>query len=469
MKKKILRSLSVVLAASLTMTAALPVFAGEEEPAAEKNYTITSPYDDVDWGTWKQYKTSVHNHTDASDAEPSIEQSVRQHYADGFQILAITDHAVVGAPWDQPPKTVPIYRLFKFENTHMRTPVVLSSEEREAIIAGTYESPERDRIAALRGEELGGMLEITGGAEANGATPINDCHINTFGVKDVQAKMGMYGDYESVVKQTAKEGGICFLNHLGEYVGGYPDSLDRIQHPYYANKFANIFLDYECCVAMEVNSGVSDPTYWDTYLWDEINCLTIPKGRVVNGILSSDGHHVDQYDRAFSMFIMPEKTEEAWRDCLINGRSFQIARYSGTDIDPSFDGSGEMPPEVHSVTVDNETDTVSFEGARFDNVRWVSDGKLIAEGKNVTSLDLNDYEDEIGCYVRFMITGPGGILYSQPFVVTEESTTYSSDVYKTLDMGMAFRAAADTFDIAFGWHLLVLLIRRLLWGRFWIT
>lgn len=468
MKKRFKQSLSVFLAVIILLTV-FPFALADDGVPEEKNYTVTSPYDDVDWDTWKQYKTSVHNHTDASDAEPSIAESVKQHYDDGFQILAITDHAVVGVPWDKVPKTVPIYRLFKFENTHLRTPVVLASEEREAIINGTYESAARDNIAALRGEDLGGMLEITGGAEANGATPINDCHINTFDLKDIQAKMGIYGDYETVVEQTEREGGICFLNHLGEYVGGYPDSLDRVEHPYYANKFANIFLDHECCVAMEVNSGVSDPTYWDTYLWDEINCLTIPKGRVVNGILSSDGHHVDQYDRAFSMFIMPEKTEAAWRDCLINGRSFQIARYSGTDIDPSFDGSGEMPPEVHRITVDNEADTISFEGARFDNVRWVSDGKLIAEGQDITSIDLNDHEDDIGCYVRFMITGPGGILYSQPFLVKADGEDYSSDVYKTFDMGMAFRAAAETFDFAFGWHLIVLLIRRLLWGRFWIT
>ena len=469
MKKRAGKILSVLLALTVTVClftgSAYAVFAQDD---TQRDYTITSPYDNVDWDTWKQYKTSVHNHTDASDAEPSIAESVKRHYDDGFQILCITDHAVVGAPWDVPPKTVPLYRLFKFENTHMRTPVVLTSEERAAIIAGTYESAARDAIAAARGEQLGGMLEITGGAEANGATPINDCHINTFGVKDVQAKMGIYGDYETVVRQTKKEGGICFLNHLGEYVGGYPDSFDRISHPYYANKFANIFLDYDCCVAMEVNSGVSDPTYWDTYLWDEVNCLTIPKGRVVNGILSSDGHHVDQYDRAFSMFIMPEKTEEAWRECLKNGCNFNIARYSGTDIDPSFDGSGNMPPEVHRVTVDNENDTISFEGARFDNVRWVSDGKLIAEGADVTSLDLNEYGDDIGCYVRFMITGEGGILYSQPFKVTADGADYSSTVYKTFDMGMVFRSMSDLFDWTIGITPVALLLKLLLWGRIWI-
>lgn len=466
MKSKCKKILSVFLAASL-----LSCFACFFASAAGDDgydYTITSPYDCVDWDTWKQYKTSVHNHTDASDAEPSIAASIKQHYDDGFQILAITDHAVVGVPWDEQPQTVPLYRLFKFENTHMRPTVILTSEEREAIISGTYKSEARDNIEALRGEELGGMLEITGGCEANGATPINDCHINTFGVKDVQAKMGIYGDYETVVKQTEKEGGICFLNHLGEYVGGYPDSYDRIIQPYYANKFANIFLDYDCCVAMEVNSGLTDPTYWDTYLWDEINCLTIPKGRSVNGILSSDGHHVDQYDRAFSMFIMPEKTEEAWRECLQNGCTFPIARYSGTDINQTFDGSGEMPPEVHRITVDEENDVISFEGARFDNVRWVSDGKLIAEGADITSIDLDDFGDEIGCYVRFMITGPGGILYSQPFVTKAAEKEYSSTVYKTFDTGMGFRAAAESFDLFFGWNIIVLLLRRLLWGRWWI-
>ncbi len=470
MKKSAVRLTALLLSLVLLFTfccgfaSAAPA---EEDVKGKYNYTITSPYDAVDWDTWKQYKTSIHNHTDASDAEPSIADSVKQHYDDGFQILAITDHAVVGKSWDVPPKTVPLYRLFKFENTHMRTPVVLTSEERESIINGTYESAARAAIAAERGEELGGMMEITGGAEANGATPINDCHINTFGCNSIQAKMGIYGDYETVVRACDREGGFCFLNHLGEYVGGYPDSLDRIQNPYYANKFANIFLDYDSCVAMEVNSGLTDPTHWDTLLWDEINCLTIPKGRCVNGILSSDGHHIDQYDRAFTMLLMPEKTEEAWENAMKAGTSFPIARYSGTDINSEYDGSGFMPPEVHRINIDRETNTISFEGAKFDNVRWVSNGKLIAEGADVTSLDLNAYEDEIGCYVRFMITGPGGILYSQPFVTLADGVEYTSTVYRTFDMGMVFRAIANVLQYTIGITPPIELIRWLLWGRVW--
>ena len=465
MKNKLRSALALFLCATLLFSLSGVVCAEPETQKTNYNYTITSPYDVVDWDTWKQYKTSVHNHTDASDAEPSIKQSIQQHYDDGFQILAITDHAVVGKAWDQQPQTVPLYRLFKFENTHMRPTEVLTSEERQAFIDGTVESEARDKIAAERGEDLGGMLEITGGAEANGATPINDCHINTFGCQDIQAKMGIYGDYETVVKTCDEEGGICFLNHLGEYVGGYPDAYDRVIEPYYANKFANIFLKYDSCVAMEINSGLTDPTHWDTMLWDRILSLTIPKGRSVNGILSSDGHHVSEYDRAFSMFIMPEKSVAAWRDCLKNGVSFQIARYSGTDINQEFDGSGNMPPEVHSIKVENNT--ISFEGARFDNVRWVSEGKLIAEGADVTSIDLNDFGDDIGCYVRFMITGPGGILYSQPFVTLAEGKEYTSTVYKTFDMGMVFRAIATVLDWTIGRTLTVKLIRLLLWGRIW--
>lgn len=455
--------LCIVLLAAVAATA----FAQDSSKETDYKYTISSPYDEVDWSTWKQYKTSVHNHTDASDAEPSIKQSIQQHYDDGFQILAITDHAVVGKAWDEQPQTVPLYRLFKIDNTGMRPPVVLTSEERQAFIDGTAVSEKRNEIARERGEDLGGMLEITGGCEANGATPINDCHLNTFGCRDVQAKMGIYGDYETVVRQCDKEGGICFLNHLGEYVGGYPDSYDRITNPYYANKFANIFLDYDSCVAMEINSGLTDPTHWDTLLWDEILCLTIPKGRSVNGILSSDGHHVNEYDRAFSMFIMPEKSVEAWRKCLTKGVSFQIARYSGTDISQTFDGSGNMPPEIHSISVDEETGTISFEGDRFDNVRWVSEGRLIAEGADVTSLRLNDYGDDIGCYVRFMITGPGGILYSQPFVTLAEGKEYTSTVYRTFDMGMVFRAVSRLLDYTVGLTPIVKLIRFALWGRLW--
>lgn len=435
-----------------------------DRASGERSYTITSPYDGVNWETDKQYKASLHSHTNASDGVPSIAESVKEHYDLGFQILAITDHAVLGVPWDETPQMVPIYRLFKFSNTGMKDPEILTSQERAEIINGTYESERRNAAAASRGEELGGMMEITGACEANGATPINDCHINTFGCKSVQAKMGVYGDYETVARACENEGGLSFLDHTGEYTGSwFPQDDERARVPYYANKYANIFLTYKSCVAFDI-----DPERNDYVTWDEVLKLTVPKGRNVPCITFSDAHNMDNldYDRSFVMMIMPEKTQEAFRECMETGAWFSISRRC-SELGAELDGTGKVVPEVHSINVNKEDNVISFTGAKYSYVKWLSGGRVIAEGENLTSIDLNDYEDELDCYVRFQVYGEGGILYSQPFVTMADGVEYTSHVYKTFDLPMFFRAFVDALNLLLGWTPIVLLVRGLLWGRVW--
>lgn len=460
--KKIIRKI-IALSLCMALIFSVPCVAvAESDIKGEYDYTITSPYDTVDWDNWKQYKASLHSHTDASDADQTIADSVKKHYDLGYQILAISDHAVLGTRWDEVPETVPIYRFFKFSRTGMRDPVVLTSEEREQIISGTYESAERDALAEQLGYELGGMLEITGSCEANGATPINDCHINTFGCTSVRAKMGVYGDFETVVRDCDREGGFSFLDHTGEYVGRNLEDEWRAYEPYYANKFANIFLDYDSCVAFDVNS-----TRYDSVIWDQILQLTIPKGRNVPGIAFSDSHDIEDNDWAFTMMLMPELTEEAFEDSMRSGAWFSVGRVDTLYLGDDFNGTGNLPPAVSRVNVDNDTDTISFTGSEFDNVQWISNGRIIAEGEGLTSLDLNEYEDELGCYVRFQITGPGGILYSQPFVTMADGVEYDSDVYVTFDLSMVFRRFVDIFNATLGHGLFATLIKKLLWNHIW--
>ncbi len=454
---------SIILCMSLLLSISLIGSAAAEDAGDEYDYTITSPYDGVDWDNWKQYKASLHSHTDASDGGQSIEESVKSHYDLGFQILAITDHAVLGKQWNEVPDMVPLYRLFKFERTGMRDPVVLTDEERDAIISGTYESAERKALEEQLGYELGGMMEVTGGCEANGATPINDCHINTFNCEFGRARMGIYGDFETVVEACEAEGGYSFLDHTGEYVGRWKEDEWRAYEPFYANKFANIFLKNESCVAFDVNS-----TRYDSVIWDQVLKLTIPKGRNVPGIAFSDSHQKgEDNDWAFTMMLMPELTMEAYEACMRSGAWFNVGRVDTLYLGDEFNGTGNLPPAVSRVYVDNEEDTISFTGSEFDNVQWISEGEIIAEGKGLTSIDLDDYKDELGCYVRFQITGPGGILYSQPFVTMAEGVEYTSTVYKTFDTSMIFRALANIFDVTIGHSFIAILLKRVLWNHIW--
>ena len=74
-------------------------------------------------------------------------------------------------------------------------------------------------------------------------------------------------------------------------------------------------------------------------------------------------------------------------------------------------------PMVTGIAVDEQNDTISVTGTGFNQITWVSNGQVIARGMENTAIDLDNLSGQVGCYVRFYITGPGGICYSQPFVV----------------------------------------------------
>lgn len=456
-----LGSCSVLAQASKPTVA--PAEATVQDTAGVLDYTIENPYKDVQWGSWREYKASLHSHTNASDAVPSIAESIEVHYAEDFDILAISDHAVIGSEWNTTPTTVPLYRLVKFGNTGMKNLVSLTDERRDEILRGV------DRFNADGTNQP--MLEITGAAELNGATPINDCHVNCFfmnpGEEWGQARMGVYGDYETVVEQVGKAGGITFLDHVGEYVG-CENNPDIASEPYYVNKFANIFLNNESCIGMDINSGVNNHTKYDYILWDNVLMTTLPYGRNVFCLCFSDGHHADQYKRAFTYMCMPELTAEALRTCMETGAFFSCSHYDRADLGDNFNGEEHDTPRVTSLCVDQSTDTVSFAAESFDCVRWYSNGKLIAQGESLTALDLNAYEDKIGCYVRFTLTGSGGVLYSQAFPVKAEGVEVElPTVVPTVDVPLFLRVAANFANLVTGWTPIMILIRYFLWGTIW--
>ncbi|MBK6090245.1 hypothetical protein, partial [Ruminococcus difficilis] len=68
--------------------------------------------------------------------------------------------------------------------------------------------------------------------------------------------------------------------------------------------------------------------------------------------------------------------------------------------------------------------TISVKSSDALLVRWISDGKLIATTKaNNGTLDLDDYADEIGGYIRAEVFGEGGIVYTQSFTLNAEQKT----------------------------------------------
>ena len=95
MFKKIL---AAALAAAMLLTCVPSALAANE---ASDGYTITNPYENIDWATINQYKTALHTHTNASDGDDTLVESIERHYETGFDIVSTTDHGISDKGWTQ--------------------------------------------------------------------------------------------------------------------------------------------------------------------------------------------------------------------------------------------------------------------------------------------------------------------------------------------------------------------------------
>ena len=432
-----------LIALSLALCFLLPCFALGAHAAGP--YAIGNPYASVDWSAWGAYKTQLHVHTNGSDGSEPLDVVVEEHYRLGYDILAITDHMVLGVPWNQAPRSVPIMRLVKSSRTGIAPLVPLTDARRQEILDGV-------------GRDGRGMLEITQGVELNGAVPSNSHRqgwFSDFG----QGFIGMDMDWETPVKRAQKAGGLTSLNHVGEPAGaeksGDIEYYDK--NPKWVDKFAYLFVNYpDCLIGMDVNSGTNDGTKYDIILYDRILAKTIPYGVTPWAFTYSDAHTPGQFDRAFTIHMMPEKTPAALRKSMEDGTFFGFARHARLDKGDDFTGEGD-PPTVSSIAVDNAAGAITITASGYDNIIWVTNGsKVVAEG--VATLNLADYDAEIGSYVRAYLLGPSGILYIQPFTVIRAGETLQKEpIPKVFDYSIPLSWVSAVSDILFRFTPLYLL------------
>ena len=402
-------------AVALALIMILPLSAAPASAAdatAEKNYTISNPYETVDWDSWNAYKTQLHCHTNASDGASSIADTVEAYYAADYDILALTDHMTLGVQWDQKPEVVSLMRLVKYQRTGFSELVPLTSERRQEILNGV-------------GRNGRPMLEVTTGVELNGAVPQNS-HINGYFTDYGQGLIGIDGDYETPAAEVGKRGGVTFLDHLGDYThAGDENDPEISKDDLYVRKFSRIFLDNPSCLGTGINSAQDIQTKWDRVLYDEILQKTIPYGVVPWSFSFSDSHSdtIDQVDRAFTVHMMKELTVPELRRSMEDGTFFCICRSARAEMGDDWLGKGAYP-EVSRITVDQNEDKITISATNYDKIVWVSNGVEIAQG---ASIDLDDYSDSVGCYVRAYIQGPGAVCYVQPFALSVEGETLEKE------------------------------------------
>ena len=175
-------------------------------------YTITNPYENVDWDTYGQYKANLHAHSTNSDGSNLTKEMVEDHYAKGYDILSMTDHNYLALGWDK------------------ASTGRLSTERKAEIEAGI-------------GRKGRGMIDIGSSNEHS-----HSDHINSFFADFNNTSGANAGAIQSVEEL----GGIPISTIQADILvvqGGERKSSFNNPEPL---KYTNLFMAYDSCVGMEI-------------------------------------------------------------------------------------------------------------------------------------------------------------------------------------------------------------------------
>ena len=407
MRKILSVILSVMMAVAMIAYIPATAFASSYDIIGKYDFDITNPYETVNWDTWKAYKGATHVHTVRSDGDIELDDMIEKYYSLGYQALALTDHGTVNYSWTKDQTRLSIFGYQYLSHGNIDE---LSEERYQQITTGSD-----------RGGD--GMTEIPLGIELNGASTTK-CHVNSYyadcghGDLELDAKWP-----EGAIKKSQAAGGICHINHVGEWTEGRHDI--NTYNNEFVTKFSKLFLNYSACIGMELVNTKDNRTRNDRYLYDETLKITAPQGRNIWGFCEDDAHDFGDVENNAQYFIMPKNTQANIRTSMENGTFFACSKTSKNDweLGDGFEAQGPFPM-VSRVNVDNETNQISINPYNAHTVKIVADGNVIGEksvanDNDTITFDLNDYENQINSYVRIYILGKGGICYVQPFLVTK--------------------------------------------------
>lgn len=388
---------------------------------ASTDYTIVSPYADVVWdgdSAWGAYKGNLHTHSTFSDAEMDLNEMILDHYNQGFDFLAMTDHGVTGTPWNEAPARLPLY-WYQLLAGRKQTP--LTDEEFAAVQDGTYPV---DGVA--RGK---GMTCVTGGNELNALT-ISKCHVNGMFLPEHVGDnyLGYEDDHEGAVRLADKAGGLSFINHPGDWLNSNR-GVEIVSDPENVHYYADILLKYDSCLGMEVFNERNHVTAYDRILWDNVLMECLPYGKRVIGFSNNDAHFHSHVDSSYSIFMMPENTVENIKETMQSGAFFCVTRELRNNdvIGPAeeFDVRySEAPiPAFHELTVDGHKVTVRANNCK--SIQWIANGKVIAQETVAQSADDTTYVLDLDSiegaqdflYIRCELLGDGGMTISQALTI----------------------------------------------------
>ena len=379
------------------------------------DYKITNPYAQVSElikNSENHYKTNLHTHSTYSDANFTMTEMIEGFYDNDFDILAFAEHGIFGKEWDKEPTKIP---LFTFQYLWHGKKVHPTTEQYHAFLDGTYKTPADSRTKKR------GLMCVPDAIELNMFTLVKN-HVNGYFTNNAyEGKYGKENDYETPLRLVEESGGVSHINHPTDWLQAYKDpSVAKV--PENIAFFADLLRRYKSCLGIEVLNMYDKPNRSDRILWDELLKTLIPEGeRTIWGFGNSDAHRVCEIDTAFMDFILPEYSLANLRKAMENGNFFAVARYAKNELGEDFKGEGAVPV-VTAITVDDDADTITIKGRNCDAIEWIADGEIIetavseVDGELVSTINLREKSEKIGCYVRAQLKGKGGICMTQPFI-----------------------------------------------------
>lgn len=468
---------ALVIAAAMLLTAAPMAFAN-----ADVDYEITSPYESVSFETVNQYKTDLHSHTTFSDGHETLPAMVERHYELGFDIYAMTDHGTVSYGYTTQEFNQPLKLISWVKNGDVYDDVLdVTGKTADGVdyrVDTDAATKDEFYVQTVDGKDGQAMLRVPFGNEQN-PTSFNNAHVNTWFVDWGNGRLGGTSEYITPIKTVDEMGGLSVINHPGEYTNARDEeneedayNVDDPVYNYKINKFAKILTEYDSCIGIDINSKGDGRTRYDRKLWDILLQKVVPNGRNVYVIATSDAHNLEIVDSGYTMVLMEDLTSADLKDAMSKGQMFACSKYIGNVNEMAaykaiaekintpeaaklvqmldtalstgekfYAGEDAVVPVINNVVIDETNDSISLETENAVVIRWIADGKEIHVGN---SIDLDDYSDKIGSYVRAEIVGAGGVMYTQAFTLDYDGAPEAEDLDGFVDFGYFVSAICDT-------------------------
>jgi len=446
--------MAVIMA--LTPVCAFAADSGSEDASAA-DFTLDSPYKDVDWDTFTAYKTNLHTHSSVSDASETFRNMIQAAYDQDYDILAFSEHGITGRAWDQQPFIRPLYLYQIAAGYGDRRP--LTTEEFNAYKDG---SAPISSTGEARGK---GIFCVTGANELNAVT-VSQSHVNGYFLPANVGNMdwGFENGYDYALSLVEKYGGVSHINHPGDILGSKWDPT-VVSKPENVEFFADFLLRYKSCLGVEAVNGFTSLTAYDRILWDNLLTYCLPYGKTVYGFAGADAHDKGRLNSCWEYFMLDTVSEESIRECMEKGAFFGASHTvrANSVIGPETDvqaPDGMMQPVAVINSLKTDGHKIILDASNADYVTWIANGEVIArkdfENKEgVVVLDLDEYDTDGMLYVRCEVFNENGLLYSQPIVLDRgtEPMTYQP--------ATGFKAAMHKVGFALKSMRIVVIIQKI--------